>query len=181
MLRRLVFGLVIGMLVGGLLAAGLVKGLGMDHMTAVLAYLFAALTGALTGLVAGKPIWAQGGAIEAGLKAIFGALLAAGGMFAIRSWLGMHLDLSAIGAGAGSIGELPAASLPLLSGVLGALYGLDNTPATDADNAKKRSVADGSLAGKKGAAAAKTKKRVVVESPEEDDDADVAPPKKAQH
>src|SRR3954452_16314387 len=130
MLRRLLLGLVIGMLVGGLLAAGLVKGLGMDHAwgSAVLASLCAALAGALPGLVAGKPIWAQGGAIEAGLKAVFGALLVSGGMFAIRKWLGVHVALPSIGAGTGAIGDLPATSLPLLTGILGALYGLDNTP-----------------------------------------------------
>jgi hypothetical protein len=81
-------------------------------------------------LVAGKPIWASGAKIEAGLKAVSGALLGAGAMFAIRRWggsLGM-LEVPAIGAnGATAIGDLPAVSLPLVAAILGAFFELDNT------------------------------------------------------
>jgi hypothetical protein len=134
MLRRLLVGLVIGLVVGGLAAAAIVAGL---HMTsflgsggAVLAYLFAAITGVLTGLVAGKPIWASGARIEAGLKAFFGALIAAGGMFALRQWAGgAPIDLgTALGPGTAlPIGELPALSLPIIAAVLGGFFELDNT------------------------------------------------------
>src|SRR5262249_12471923 len=113
MLRRLLVGLVIGLVVGGLLAAALIKGFGMPLLDgtggAVLAYVSAALGGVLTGLVAGKPIWAQGGRIEAGLKAAFGALLAVGAMFALRQWVTVHVNLTAVGAGDGPLGDLPAA------------------------------------------------------------------------
>src|SRR5215469_16609426 len=92
MLGRLLIGLVLGLLVGGLVAAGLVAGLGILTFSgaggAVLAYVAAALTGVLTGLVAGKPIWSSGAKIEAGLKAVFGALIGAGTMFALRQWGG---------------------------------------------------------------------------------------------
>src|SRR5271170_1592032 len=109
MLRRLLIGLVLGLVVGGLAAAGLVAGLHMTMFDAgtggiVLAYIAAALTGVLTGLVAGKPIWASGAKIEAGLKAFFGALIAGGLMFAARRWLTTTVDLDFIHAGAGAIG-----------------------------------------------------------------------------
>jgi hypothetical protein len=95
---------------------------------AVLSYVGAVLTGVLTGLVAGKPIWASGAKIEAGLKAFFGAALGAGLMFALRQWGGaFELDLRFIGAGHGAVGDLPAASFPLLAAVLGAFFELDNT------------------------------------------------------
>ena len=152
MLKRLLLGLVIGLIVGGLIAGVAVEGLGMLSFAgtsgAALAYIFAAATGVLVGLVAGKPIWARGGQIEAGLKAFFGALLGAGLMFAIRSWLQLTLDLDFIHAGHGLIGNLPAASLPLIAMLLGGFYEIDNTPAADDDkkggkagsDAKKKNV-----------------------------------------
>src|SRR5580704_11431323 len=98
MLRRLLVGLVLGLVVGGLVAAGFVQGLhvltfGDGTGGALFAYATAAVTGVLTGLVAGKPIWASGAKIEAGLKAVFGALLGAGLMFAIRQWVHVTPDL----------------------------------------------------------------------------------------
>ena len=102
MLRRLILGLVVGLVIGAALAVGLVRlgevtfgGAGGD----MLAYLSAAAAGALTGLVAGKPIWASGARIEGGLKALFGALLAAGAMFALRQWAsGFEPNLTVLGA-----------------------------------------------------------------------------------
>src|ERR1700734_3192289 len=99
MLRRLLIGLVLGLIVGGLAAAALVAGLHMPLFALGaggigLAYLAAAVTGVLTGLVAGKPIWASGAKIEAGLKAFFGALLATGLMFALRQWVHFQPDMA---------------------------------------------------------------------------------------
>jgi hypothetical protein len=137
MLRRLLVGIVIGLVVGGLAAAGVVAGL---HMTSflgsggpLLAYVFAAVTGVLTGLVAGKPIWASGARIEAGLKAFFGALIAVGAMFALRQWGGgASVDVGSLGPGqALPIGELPALSLPIIAAVLGGFFELDNTGEKD--------------------------------------------------
>src|SRR5579883_3449799 len=124
MLRRLLLGLLIGLLMGGLIAAGLVAGLHMFTFMgtdgAVLAYLAAALTGGLTGLLAGKPIWATGAKIEAGLKAFFGALLAAGLMFALRQWAGgLHPPVTTVTPVDLPIGDLPAAALPLIAALLG--------------------------------------------------------------
>ena len=158
MLRRLFLGLVLGLVLGGLVAAGLVVGLKVavfapDAGGVLLAYLAAIVTGALTGLVAGKPIWASGAKVEAGLKAFFGALLAAGAMFALRQWASAWTpDLSFLGAAGGpdAVGNLPAVSLPLIAAVLGGFFELDNTGgdakvegADDAAGARKRIAAPG--------------------------------------
>lgn len=127
MIGRLIVGGLIGGIIGAALSVLLIK-LGLASLPLILFYAVAAGAGALTGLFAGKPIWASGGKIEAGLKAVFGALLAVGALFAIRKWLSLDVDLSRFGAGAGPIGELPAASLPMIAATLGALFGLDNTP-----------------------------------------------------
>src|SRR5450432_612353 len=144
MIKRLLYGLVFGLFVGAIVAAIAVRGLGLVAFAdtgggTALAYVFAAVTGILVGLVAGKPIWASGGQIEAGLKAFFGALIASGLLFALRRWLHLDLDLSNLGAGpVGSvaIGSLPAVALPLIAGVLGGFYEADNTP-EPADDKKK--------------------------------------------
>ncbi len=170
MLRRLILGLVLGLALGVAVAAGLIR-LGQPQFVGAggdaLAYLSAAVVGALTGLVAGKPIWASGAKVEAGLKALFGALMGAGAMFALRQWAtGFDPNLSFLGAGGPApVGELPGASLPLIAAVLGALFGLDNTDTKDEDpKARKRIAA---------APAAATAKSRVGES-DEADDADVA-------
>lgn len=141
MLKRLLVGLVIGLVAGGLLAAAVIKGLGMTAFApgagpAALAYVFAAVTGVVVGLVAGKPIWASGGQIEAGLKAFFGALLGTGAMFAARRWLTLDVDLGAIGAGTGAMGDLAATTLPIIAAVLGGFYELDNTPEDKKESSK---------------------------------------------
>src|ERR1039458_9614427 len=154
MLRRLLIGLILGLLVVGLAAAALVAGLHIplfaaDTGGAVYAYLAAAVTGVLTGLVAGKPIWAAGARIEAGLKAFFGALIAAGVMFALRMWVGhAPLPVTEFTPDAIAMGFLPFTSLPAVAAVLGAFFELDNTGGDDKD-------------AKKGAG---SKKRVAAES-----------------
>ncbi len=140
MVKRLLVGLVLGAILGAVLAAALVQGLDVKTFDASAfgaagAYLAAAVTGLLTGLVAGKPIWSQDGKIEAGLKAFFGALIALGGMFVLRQWVHVNVDLSALKAseGAAEIGHLPAASLPILGALLAAFFELDNTPGSERD------------------------------------------------
>ncbi len=133
MLRRLFIGLVLGLIIGGLAAAVFVAGLKVLVFEGAgglaLAYLAVSIVGAVTGLIAGKPIWASDAKVEAGLKAVFGALLGAGAMFALRQWASSWTaDLSFLGAGGpAAIGALPAASLPLIAATLGALFELDNT------------------------------------------------------
>ena len=148
MLKRLIVGLILGTVIGAVVAAVLVQGLGMALFSnAAFAYLAAAATGVITGLVAGKPIWSADGKIEAGLKAFFGVLLALGGMFALRTWANIHLDLSMLKAGEGALGSLPAASLPILAAVLAGFYEIDNSPSPDGE---KKDDASGSGASKKG-------------------------------
>lgn len=167
MVKRLVVGLVIGAVLGAVVAAVLVQGLGIAFFTSpVVAYLAAAVTGVLAGLVAGKPIWAADGKIEAGLKAFFGALLSIGAMFALRQWVHVPVDLSALNAGAGSLGDLPAASLPILAALLSGFYELDNT----GDDEEEKPAAG---AAKKASAASAAKgKKVRVTEPEEEELAD---------
>jgi hypothetical protein len=134
MLKRLVVGILIGLVVGGIAAAAIVKGLHMALFLVgtggtLMAYVAALATGAFVALVAGKPVWAKGAWIEVGLKAFFGSLLAAGGMFALRKWGLAHVDLSSFGGGAGDIGYLPATSLPIIATVLSIFFEIDNTDA----------------------------------------------------
>ena len=139
MVKRLVVGLSIGLVTGLVLAVALVQGLNVSFMTAggaILAYLAAAASGGIVGLVTGKPIWSSEGKIESILKASVGAMLALGGMWLLRRFGTMPLDLTALKAGVGPIGELPFTSLPILTGVLGAFYGIDNTPADKDDETK---------------------------------------------
>lgn len=180
MIKRLLYGLVFGLVVGGLLAAALIKGLGMVAFVgtggAALAFVFAAVTGILVGLVAGKPIWASGGQIEAGLKAFFGALLASGLMFAMRRWLHVDLNLGGLGLGpaeATELGNLPAVTLPVIAMLLGAFYEADNTPEADGKDKDK-----GKKDEKSGKPAGKV--RVAAEADADAADEELEEPKKAK-
>ncbi len=140
-LKRALFGLVKGVVVGGALGALVVFGLGMPVFAAWAAYVAAVLSGALTGLFAGRAIWERDARIEAGLKAGVGALIGAAAMFAIRKWLNVSLDLGELGRG--TVGQLPLASLPLISTALALFYELDNTGEPPAPAEKKRVAGDG--------------------------------------
>jgi hypothetical protein len=131
MFRRLFVGLLVGTVIGVAAAAALVFGLKVTLFDGVAgsfeAYGAALAVGVLAGVIAGKPIWASGAKVEAGLKGVFGALLAAGGMFALRRWAPEVTLPSPLGTGAPvPAGELPA-SLALIGATLGALFELDNT------------------------------------------------------
>lgn len=175
MLRRMIFGLVLGLMAGAGVAAGLVR-LGQASFAAgsgvMIAYLAAALVGGVTGMIAGKPIWSSGAKIEGGLKAFFGALMGVGAMFALRQWAtGFDVNMSFLGGGGPApVGELPAASLPLIAAVLGGLFGLDNTDTGDDDGAGTRKRVAGGARIEAGSAA---KPRAAVE--DDDEAADVAP------
>lgn len=150
MLKRLIVGLVLGGVIGAVVAAVLVQGLGwLTFPNGIVAYLAAAATGVVAGLVAGKPIWSADGKIEAGLKAFFGALLGLGGMFALRSWVNFDLDLETLKAGHGTIGQLPAASLPLIAMLLAGFYELDNSGSSDKKDEESKDGASSKESGKK--------------------------------
>jgi hypothetical protein len=145
------------------------------------------VTGVLTGLVAGKPIWASGAKIEAGLKAFFGGLLAAGLMFALREWVHFQPDVALLMPGApldvvrdSAIGQVPALALPVVAAVLGGFFELDNTGDSDKDAAKnearagtKKRVADGKANGK-------VQKRVAEDEEGDAEEAAAVAPKRAK-
>ncbi|APR83700.1 Hypothetical protein A7982_09049 [Minicystis rosea] len=135
MLGRLLIGIVKGLVVGGLLGFGLVK-LGMALPGALIAYLAAAVTGVVIGLVAGKPIWAKDAKIEAGAKAIVGALLGVGLMAAARHWLTMALPIPAgnLAPEGATFGGFAITSLAAIAALLGGFYDADND-ATDEEAA----------------------------------------------
>lgn len=163
MIGRLLLGLLKGILVGGLFGFGIANIPGLAAPGAVAHYLLAAAAGVLVGLVAGKPIWAKDAKIEAGMKALVGAVIGAGLMFAVRRWMTVPFpDVAALakftvpntslGESAGShgtIGGLALTSFALVTGVLGMFYDADNTPgaedkskaATDTKDASKTRVA----------------------------------------
>ncbi|MDI3284894.1 hypothetical protein [Polyangium sp. 15x6] len=152
MLGRLIIGIIKGLVVGGLIGFGLLK-LGFAVLPVWLAYIAAAITGVVIGLVAGKPIWAKDAKIEAGMKAVVGALLGAGLMFAARKWLTMYLPtepLSQIGVMTKSeairFGYFPITSLAAIAAVLGGFYDADNTPAPEGE-AKEEAKAPPAKAG----------------------------------
>lgn len=129
MIFRLLFGLLKGLLVGGLLGFLLMK-VGLASPGPLVAYLSAAVAGVVVGLIAGKPIWSEGGKIEAGLKAGFGALLAAGLMWGARSLLG-NVGLGWAGLPSATLGGYAITSLSLVAAVLAGFYDADNTPSAE--------------------------------------------------
>ncbi len=147
MLGRLLIGFVKGIILGGLVGFGLAK-LGFAAPPAILAYVAAAVTGVLIGLIAGKPIWAKDAKIEAGMKAVVGALLAGGLMYAARRFLtmpvplalgplgGFNESLNEAASSAGTIGGLALTSLAAVAAVLGGFYEADNTPGDTSEAAK---------------------------------------------
>jgi hypothetical protein len=132
MLRRLLVGLLFGAIIGASAAAFLIAWLKTSVFEgpaggAFEAYGASLAVGVLAGLVTGKPIWASDAKVEAGIKAAFGALLAAGGMFAMRRWAPSVNLVAPLGSGGPALlGQLPA-SLTIVGAVLGALFEVDNT------------------------------------------------------
>lgn len=134
---RLLWSVVLAGLVGGAIAALAVKVLGIVTLGAIAAYPLAVVVGIVVGLLAGKPIWVKGARVEAGLKAAFGALVAAGLMYALRAWVGFDLDLSAAGLGQGPAGLLPVVAFPAVALVLSLLFEVDNMFGNKDDDSKE--------------------------------------------
>jgi hypothetical protein len=180
MIGRLVKGLILGLIIGGLAAAVLIKGLHVLTFAvaaggvALMAYAAALATGAVVGLIAGKPIWADGAWIEGLLKTFFGALLAAGGMFLMRKFAGMDLDLSRFDLGSGPAGELAVVTLPAIAMILSVFFEVDNTDSAPPAETKGR------VAGKVPGPKAQLRAPKSSAASELDGDDDVAPAKKAK-
>ncbi len=139
-LKRLVVGLVIGLLIGGGLGFGLAQ-VSAGLMTGAFGYALAAMVGVLTGLIAGKPIWAKGAQIEAGLKAFVGALLGAGLLFGLRF---VPLSLPSLaGVPGAEIGRHAVASLAAVAMLLGIFYEVDNTDSPEEPATEKKRIASG--------------------------------------
>lgn len=130
MLGRLLIGIIKGLVVGALVGVAFAK-LGFATPLPVVAYLGAAAAGVLVGLIAGKPIWAKDAKIEAGMKALIGALLAAGLMYAARRFLTMTLPfaLSPFFEQGVPIGATAVSSLAAVAALLGGFYEADNDEA----------------------------------------------------
>jgi hypothetical protein len=127
MVNRLLLGLVIGVVLGAVGGIGLAA-VGLS-MAGALGYVWAAVMGVLVGLLAGKPIWAKGALIEAGLKATIGAALACGLLFAVRF---IPIDVPALALGGVSlplakVGDHAIAALVSIATVLAVFYEIDNT------------------------------------------------------
>lgn len=127
MVGRFILGLFKGVLVGAVVAAVLVKGLGIVTWGAPIAYVAAVVTGLLTALVSGKAIWVRDAGVENAIKAVAAVLIGSVGMYAVRKWLPYQVDLSALQAGAGKLGDLPAAALPMVGTLLALMFEIDNT------------------------------------------------------
>jgi hypothetical protein len=144
MLKRLIVGLVIGIVLGGALGFGLLQLLA-EPMGGALGYAFAAITGVLVGLVAGKPIWAKGALVEAGLKAFVGAALACGILFGLRF---VPLSLPAIAtAESAKLGYHAFGALMAVATVLAVFYEIDNTGGDEDEAAGKGASARKRVAG----------------------------------
>jgi len=133
--------LLLAALVTGTAVALARYGLGVTAFEPFGAYLAAVCIGAVLGLVTGKPVWAKGARIEAGLKAFFGALVAAGLMFALRSWVSVDLDLTFLGLDSSVTQKHPALAFPSVGLLLTLLFSIDNMfggSDSDTPQAKKR-------------------------------------------
>ena len=127
MLGRFVVGLLKGLLVGLAVSVPLQYfGLGILG-SALLAYPLVVVLGVLTGFVAGRPIWARSARIEAYLKGVVGALLASGGLYALRAWVPLPVPELPGHIGGAELGAVAPLAFPLIASVIGVLFELDNT------------------------------------------------------
>ena len=139
MVKKVVLGLVEGALLGGVVAVALSRlhaGWGP-----LVAYAATAFVGALVGAVAGKPIWARAAKLEGLLKSLAGAFIAATALYGARKWLnGVHVDFEALGGGAGPIGQVPSAALPIIGASLGFVFQIDDALGGDSEPPRRRVV-----------------------------------------
>lgn len=163
MIGRTLMGLVTGLLLGGVIAAGLVFGLGWASLPFWLMAMAMAMTGALVGLVAGKPIWAEGARIEAGLKAGFGAVLAVLALWLLNRYTGLtNATALPFGHAKHVVGQVSVLAFPMIAALLTTLFEIDNTP--ESDEAKEKRA---EIAASKGEAAALPKGKIRVDTREE--------------
>lgn len=132
MIGRTLTGLLTGLLLGGVIAAGLVFGLGWASLPFWLMAVAMALTGTLIGLVAGKPVWAEGARIEAGLKAGVGAVLAVVSLWLLNRYTGLtNAAPLPFGHAKHVVGQVSVLAFPMIAAALTTLFEIDNTPETE--------------------------------------------------
>lgn len=166
MIGRTLMGLVTGLLFGGVIAAGLVFGLGWASLPFWMMAIAMVLTGALVGLVAGKPIWAEGARIEAGLKAGFGAVLAVVALWLLNRYTGLtNATALPFGHAKHVAGQVSVMAFPMIAALLTTLFEIDNTPESEEAKAKRAELAERN--GKEGEAAALPKGKIRVDTREE--------------
>lgn len=140
MVKKIVLGLLEGALAGTIVSLALMR----LHAawSPMVAYAAAALVGAAVGAIAGKPIWGREAKLEGLLKSLAGAFIAVTAMYGTRKWLGgFQVDLAAFGWGAGPIGEVPAAALPMIGAGLGFVFQIDDAFGSEGEPPRQR-VAD---------------------------------------
>jgi hypothetical protein len=140
MLKKIVLGLFEGALLGGAVFFALLR----LHAgwSPVVAYAAATLVGALVGAIAGKPIWGREAKLEGLLKTLAGAFIAMTAMYGTRKWLsGVQVNLESLGGGAGPIGQVPGAALPIIGASLGFVFQVDDALGGDGEPPPQRVLA----------------------------------------
>jgi len=135
--KKILLGLVEGALAGVLVVALLSR----LHVTWTPLLLYAAVAGvgAMVGAVAGRPIWAREAKLEALLKSLAGSFVAVTAMYGARKWLGgTHVNLEALGGTSGSIGDVPAAVLPIIGALLGFVFQVDDAFGGETEAPRRR-------------------------------------------
>ena len=60
-------------------------------------------------------------------------------MYGARKWLtGFHLNLESLGGGSGSIGDVPAAALPMIGAGLGFVFHIDDALGSEGEIPRRR-------------------------------------------
>ena len=107
--------------------------------TPLVVYAAVAVVGAMVGAVAGRPIWAREAKLEALLKSLAGGFVAMTAMYGARKWLGgTHVNLEALGGTSGSIGNVPAAALPIIGALLGFVFQVDDAFGGETEAPRRR-------------------------------------------
>ena len=136
MFKRLVIGVGEGVAVAAIVVAAL-RALSANWSSIAVVYTASVVLGIVTGLVAGRPVWRRGGKVEAAVKSVVGAFIAATAMFGIRRWL-PHVDVDLGVYGKGALGAVPTAALPLVASALALVFEIDHAFGPDPTSLKAR-------------------------------------------
>lgn len=124
MFKRLIVGVAEGFAVAAIVVAAL-RAVSADWSKVAVVYAATLALGLMTGLVAGRPVWRRGSKVEAAVKSVVGAFIAATTMFGIRKWL-PHVKVDLGVYGQGPLGAVPTAALPLVASALALVFEIDD-------------------------------------------------------